>query len=147
MTTLKAFCKAAGWPRLRRWSQAIERVKEAEAVAVSAASAAPVDQRMTIREVSERLIEGGAHSPSAGTSNLIAYDDVTGDIRWWYGDDAQAPGWPADAPMGLSANHAWAPAAEAEAFISRVLPLMRKEAEGASRARAHFRRHGRPKRP
>ena len=147
MTTLKAFCKAAGWPRLRRWSHAIERVKEAEAVAASAASAPPADQRMTIHEVGERLIEGGAHGPSASTSNLIAYDDVTGDIRWWYGDDAKVPGWPADAPMGLSGNHAWAPKAEAEAFIAKVLPLMQGEAEDARRVAAHYRKHGRPRRP
>ena len=145
--TLTRLCKALGWPRLRRWSDAIERVKAAESAAQAAEPAPAAGARMTIHEVGERLIEGGAHPPSAGTSNLIAYDDVTGDIRWWYGEDAQQPGWPADAPMGLSGNHAWAPAGEAEAFIAKVLPLMRKEAEGASRARAHFRRHGRPRRP
>ena len=144
MPTLRSFCEAVGWPRLRRWSQVIERVKEAEA---AAASAPPADQRMTIHEVSERLIEGGAHRRSASTSNLIAYDDATGDIRWWYGDDAKAPGWPADAPKDLSANHAWAPKAKAEAFIDKVLPRMQEEAAGNARARAHFRKHGRPKRP
>ena len=37
MSSLKAFCKAAGWPRLRRWSQAIERVKQSEREAAAAA--------------------------------------------------------------------------------------------------------------
>ena len=145
--TLTRLCKALGWPRLRRWSQAIERVKAAESAAQAAEPAPAAGARMTIHEVGERLIEGGAHPPSAGTSNLIAYDDVTGDIRWWYGDDAKAPGWPADAPMGLSANHAWAPKAEAEAFIAAQLPKMRAEAKANARARAHFRRYGRPRRP
>ena len=40
-TTLKAFCEAVGWPRLRRLSDAIARVRESERRAAAAPKPAP----------------------------------------------------------------------------------------------------------
>ena len=79
-----------------------------------------LDERMMIDEVGERLRELGAHGPSTKTSNLLAFDEVLGWVDWRI-------------PDGGGGNLAWLPKAEAEAFIAKVLPDLKRVAEASRR--------------
>ena len=75
---------------------------------------------MTIDEVGEALRAAGAHSPSTKTSNLLAFDEVLGWVDWRI-------------PEGEGGNMAWLPQAEADAFIARVLPDLKRAAKAGRR--------------
>ena len=63
MTTLRRFCAALGWPRLRRWSEAIERTREAER-RVAAATEPEGEFHLKVMWVPAVDDSGGKHPPS-----------------------------------------------------------------------------------
>ena len=127
------FCRRRLQSKNRKRHAARDALAAADAV-VAAEREADAGARMTLDEISQALIDGGAHRPSASRSNLLAFESVTGEVRWRGGKDV---------PVG----EMWLPKAEAQAFIAEKLPIMREEAAGARRAAEHWRKHGRPKRP
>ena len=79
VTTLRQFCDLVGWLRLRRWSQAIERVAEVER---AAQATAPAGERMTTDEVAKALIDGGVR-PQGTPRRCIRQ------LRLWVGRDGE----------------------------------------------------------
>ena len=63
MTTLRRFCAALGWPRLRRWSEAIERTREAERPA-AAATEPEGEFHLKVMWAASVDDSGGKHPPS-----------------------------------------------------------------------------------
>ena len=96
VTTLRQFYDWVGWLRLRRWSQAIERVAEVER---AAQATAPAGERMTTDEVAKPLIDGDARPQ--GTARRRNRQP-----RLWVGrDGGQARGAPITHRLAASAPH------------------------------------------
>lgn len=107
VTTLRQFCDLVGWLRLRRWSQANERVAEVER---AAQATAPAGERMTTDEVAKALIDGGVR-PQGTPRRCIRQ------LRLWVGRDGELA---RGAPM---ARRLAAPAPRVEAPHSAPRPL------------------------
>ena len=107
VTTLQQFCDLVGWLRLRRWSQAIERVAEVER---AAQATAPAGERMTTDEVAKALIDGGVR-PQGTPRRCIRQ------LRLWVGRDGELA---RGAPI---ARRLAAPAPRVEAPHSAPRPL------------------------
>ena len=106
VTTLRQFCDLVGWLRLRRWSQAFERVAEVER---AAQATAPAGERMTTDEVAKALIDGGVR-PQEAPRRCIRQ------LRLWVGRDGELA---RGAPM---ARRLAAPAPRVEAPHSAPRP-------------------------
>ena len=100
VTTLRQFCDLVGWLRLRRWSQANERVAEVER---AAQATAPAGERMTTDEVAKALIDGGVR-PQGTPRRCIRQ------LRLWVGRDGElARGGPMARRLAASAPRVEAP--------------------------------------
>ena len=82
VATLQQFCDAMDWTRLRCWSQAFERVKEATTAAPAAEPAPGTSERMTTDETAKALIDGGVR-PQGAPRRYIRQ------LRLWVGCDGE----------------------------------------------------------
>ena len=137
MTTLRRFCDTVGWPRLRRWSEAIDRVKSLEATAGAMPATWFSGGEVSVTQIIE------VARRETGYIDPVFRSDFLPDPQGWaqsvehYGHDTlpeewraiqftcsfqRRPPWPA---TGAEVDY-WTSAAEANALMNSLLDWHKK---------------------